>query len=272
MVATTTTADGRGGTRPCGCVPMVVRPAPCAHARQPGVAENLATASEYLHTVSIVRASPPRPTPEGGSTKKQPFRQLRCFDCGAATGLSACLQCFYVGCGTHVDAHFQSSGHVLALDCEHQQVRCRLCRDYVHDAELEAHSEKGRSAAVRRFRGQQHQQLRRHQQQSEGECGRPLVLCCANSSRGSPFLCGSPRRKGRGGGCIAQQYLRWGRAGRGAWKLHLVWSSLRIGGGGSDGPKQMGGASRSGGGGGGGIGIPSRVLLRCGGFSRHFAF
>ena len=139
-------------TAPCGCVTLA-KPSPCPHARMSGVADNLATASEYIYTIALHLAAKPKLVTESSESQKQePFTSLRCFHCGTAGPLSACLQCFYVGCRQHAGQHLQESGHNLMLDCTVHKVRCRMCRGFVHDSELESHLERGRKAVITRFR------------------------------------------------------------------------------------------------------------------------
>ena len=145
------TAHTATASRCSHCKPPPV-PLLCEHARLPGVAENITTAVNYLHTLECVRASPDA-APPVASREDANLGQLLCFECGVGWGLSACLQCFYIGCRKcHLDQHFQMSGHMVALDCELHKVHCRRCRDFVHDAELETFVERGRAAVVQRYR------------------------------------------------------------------------------------------------------------------------
>jgi ubiquitin carboxyl-terminal hydrolase 22/27/51 len=78
---------------------------------------------------------------------------ILCFDCGRVDGgrLHVCLQCVYVACKeplklgkeleerqSHLEAHMRKSGHVLALDVDHDRVFCRVCNDYVYDEEIQS--------------------------------------------------------------------------------------------------------------------------------------
>ena len=142
----------------CGCAPLPA-PAACPHAQAPEIAENLAVASQYIHTVAIQRGA------GAGGGEPEGLRPLRCFVCpegecwrpgagGAKPAFSACLQCFFIGCRHrgHLEQHCAATGHNLSLDLTLHKVHCRACGTYVHDRELEAHLERGRGRVMRRHR------------------------------------------------------------------------------------------------------------------------
>eukprot|EP00824_Muranothrix_gubernata_P007443 TRINITY_DN19503_c0_g3_i1.p1 TRINITY_DN19503_c0_g3~~TRINITY_DN19503_c0_g3_i1.p1 ORF type:complete len:515 (-),score=84.64 TRINITY_DN19503_c0_g3_i1:15-1409(-) len=63
-----------------------------------------------------------------------------CFVCNVYSGrLLICLGCVHVACWAHHHArqHFESTGHMLALDVGNRAVYCFVCGDFVYDRVLD---------------------------------------------------------------------------------------------------------------------------------------
>ena len=164
----------------CGCGTLEVKTAACSHVT-PEVVRNARLASHYLHTV-VVRRTGSAPSPPGSADAT--LRTIACSVCTKAGScaevvscverprLSACLQCFFVGCQHHghLQQHFEWSGHNLALDLELQKVYCRSCQGYVYNSELDQQVELGRRHVM-----QQHRRARQKTELSSATAKMPQL-------------------------------------------------------------------------------------------------
>jgi ubiquitin C-terminal hydrolase len=148
----------------CGCGTLEVKAPACSHVT-PEVVRNAKLASHYLHMVVVRRTGGQRARSPAGSTDAA-LRTLGCSVCtkmgdcaeavcfGKRLRLSACLQCFFIGCHHHghLEQHFDWSEHKLALDLELQKVYCHSCKGYVYNCELDQQIELGRREVMQLHR------------------------------------------------------------------------------------------------------------------------
>lgn len=71
--------------------------------------------------------------------KEPMFRCVECPSDEAQLGgrLYLCINCVYVCCKSHLNAHTENTGHNLFIDVASKHVFCKKCDDYVYDPEFE---------------------------------------------------------------------------------------------------------------------------------------
>jgi ubiquitin carboxyl-terminal hydrolase 22/27/51 len=65
-------------------------------------------------------------------TRKHRALSVFCYVCASTTNLLSCLHCIYFGCRTHMQEHFKSKKHYMALNLNHGYSFCYKCQDYVY--------------------------------------------------------------------------------------------------------------------------------------------
>jgi ubiquitin carboxyl-terminal hydrolase 22/27/51 len=65
-------------------------------------------------------------------SRKHKALSVFCYVCASTTNPLSCLHCIFFGCKTHMNEHFKSKKHYIALNLNHGYIYCFMCSDYVY--------------------------------------------------------------------------------------------------------------------------------------------